>query len=64
MKSKAPPAEENSRVTCNGKQVLLDGVHFADAVSEDAANVIRLCLQHGRIPSFEPGLRFVEEFFA
>lgn len=39
------------RITVNGKQVLLDGEHFADAVSPQAAKAIALCVHWSGIPA-------------
>lgn len=43
-----PRAEihDEPRMTCTGKQVKLDGHHFADAVSNEAAQVIVDCLEY------------------
>lgn len=38
--------EDERRVTAVGKQVLLDGDHFADAVSEKAAMAIADALEY------------------
>ena len=41
--------DEQDRFTRSGKEVLFDGAHFADAASEDAAETIRIVMQHGRV---------------
>lgn len=38
--------DEPRRCVAKGKQVLLDGQHFADAISEAAAAVIADCVEH------------------
>lgn len=35
------------RVHCHGKELLLDGHHLADMVSEEAAEVVAICLNRG-----------------
>lgn len=57
---------DEPRVQAHGKQVMLDGRHLADAVSEEAAKVIALCVQFCRDTNFaDPAERaVVEEFLA
>lgn len=38
--------DNKPRVTWHGKQVMLDDRHLADAVSEEAAIVIAICLNN------------------
>ena len=59
--------DEQARVTSLGKEVLLDGRHFADAVSAQAARIIALTLHYSgvggeRIPPQH--LAEITEFFA
>lgn len=45
--------DEQRRCVAVGKQVLLDGQHFADARSEEAAKVIADCVEHFGHPNVE-----------
>jgi hypothetical protein len=55
------------RITVHGKQIKLDGEHLADAVSEEAADVIATCLNRAGLPRhawFRDEQERVGEFFA
>lgn len=39
------------RCTTSGKEVLVDGKHFADGASEDVARVIAISLEYAGLPS-------------
>jgi hypothetical protein len=42
------------RCSAHGKQVMLDGVHFADAISNEAAVVIACALNHAGTDILDP----------
>jgi len=54
------------RITRAGKQVLLDGAHLADAVSDEAADVIAIALKAASLcDDFTHGdILKIEAFFA
>jgi hypothetical protein len=55
----------NQRLTVCGKQIKLDGQHLADAVSEEAAQVIAISLNTtGPFYTTISEQRRLEEFFA
>lgn len=53
------------RITVCGKQIKLDDEHFADAVSEEAAKLIAICINSaGAFYTTKDEQTFLEEFFA
>lgn len=55
------------RATVNGKQVLLDGKHLADAYGEASATMIADCIQYAGLPADqwpEEALRRVQSYLA
>lgn len=44
-------SEDEQRATAHGKEVCLDGEHFADAVSPEAAAVICDCINFAGLPA-------------
>lgn len=57
-------SDEGDRITQHSKQIKLDGRHFANAVSEDAAKVITICINRsGSFYTTKEEDTFLAKFF-
>jgi hypothetical protein len=57
----------DERITCAGKEILLDGRHIADAVDENTAEIIAIVLTYAGLPSQSiptSAAHRIEDFFA
>lgn len=59
-------ADDSLRLTHTGKQVMLDGDHFADAASPEIAEIICIALNRGMLHPLAPpeDRAKIEAFFA